>query len=125
MLNSKDALATIAVKSVAAARRFYGDVLGLTVEDTHEEGVLSLKSGRTSIMVYESEFAGTNQATAATWIVGNDLDSIVATLKERGVSFEHYDFPNTTLKGDIHETESTRVAWLKDPEGNILALVNG
>ena len=125
MLNRKDALATIAVKSVDKARRFYGEVLGLTIEETHEQGVIALKSGATSIMVYESEFAGTNKATAATWIVGTDLDAIVTTLKERGVTFEHYEFPNTTRTGDIHETETTRVAWLKDPDGNILSLVNG
>ena len=125
MLNSKDALATIAVKSVTAARRFYGDVLGLTIEEQEEEGVFGLKSGGTSILVYESEFAGTNKATAATWIVGKDLDAIVDTLKSRGAAFEHYDLPGTTRKGDIHESGKVRVAWLKDPDGNILSLVNG
>ena len=125
MLNSKDALATIPVKSVKEARRFYADVLGLTVEETPEKGVFGLKSGATKILVYESQFAGTNKATAATWIVGKDLDAIVAALKGRGVTFEHYNFPGTTLKGDIHEAGRTRVAWLKDPDGNILSLVNG
>ena len=125
MLNGKDALATIAVTSVATARRFYGDVLGLTIEDQEEQGVFGLKSGATSILVYESEFAGTNKATAATWIVGQELDAIVSTLKERGVTFEHYDFPGTTRNGDIHESGRVRVAWLKDPDGNILSLVNG
>lgn len=125
MLNSKNAVATIAVKSVTDARRFYGDVLGLAVEDLPEEGVLKVRSGASDIFVYESQFAGTNKATAATWVVGQDLDAIVRTLRERGVTFEHYDFPGTTLKGDIHEAGSTRVAWLKDPDGNILSLVNG
>ncbi len=125
MLNRKDALATIPVKSVAAARRFYGDVLGLTIEEQEEKGVFGLKSGATSILVYESEFAGTNKATAATWIVGQDLETIVSTLKARGATFEHYDFPGTTRSGDIHEAGKVRVAWLKDPDGNILSLVNG
>lgn len=125
MLNRKDALATIAVKSVKEARRFYGEVLGLAIEESGEEGVLTVKSGNTPVLVYESQFAGTNKATAATWIVGADLDAIVAALKERGVAFEHYDFPGTTRKGDIHEAGKTRVAWLKDPDGNILSLVNG
>ena len=40
------------------------------------------------------------------------------------MKFEHYDLPNTTLKGDIHESGDTRVAWFKDPDGNILSLVN-
>lgn len=125
MLDSKNAFATIAVKSVDTARRFYGEILGLTVEETPEPGVIGFKSGATSLLVYESEFAGTNRATAATWIAGNDLDAIVDTLKSRGVTFEHYDFPGTTRKGDIHEAGDVRVAWLKDPDGNILSLVNG
>jgi hypothetical protein len=57
--------------------------------------------------------------------IGKDLDAIVASIKDRGVTFEHYDFPGTTRKGDIHEAGGTRVAWLKDPDGNILSLVNG
>lgn len=125
MLNRKDAQATIAVKSVAKARPFYEDILGLTLVHEMEEGVLTFKSGDTSILVYESEFAGTNKATSATWMVGNDLDSIVAALKDKGVTFEHYDFPGTTLKGDIHEAGGTRVAWIKDPDGNVLSFVNG
>ena len=126
MLNNKDALATIPVKTVTAARHFYGDVLGLTIEEQDEEGVFGLKSGATSILVYESEFAGTNKATAATWIVGTELDTIVDTLKSRGATFEHYDdLPGTIRKGDIHEGGDVRVAWLKDPDGNILSLVNG
>ena len=41
------------------------------------------------------------------------------------MTFEHYDLPGTTRRGDIHEAGSTRVAWFKDPDGNILSLVNG
>lgn len=41
------------------------------------------------------------------------------------MTFEHYDLPGTTRQGDIHAAGNTRVAWLKDPDGNILSLVNG
>jgi hypothetical protein len=41
------------------------------------------------------------------------------------MTFEHYDLPDTSRKGDIHVAGETRVAWLKDPDGNILALVSG
>ena len=125
MLNQKDAVATIAVRSLANVREFYEKTLGLTPVETAERGVIGFKSGGSSVLVYESQFAGTNKATAATWIVGGDLDAIVDTLRSRGATFEHYDFPGTTLKGDIHEAGNTRVAWLKDPDGNILSLVNG
>jgi len=39
--------------------------------------------------------------------------------------FERYDLPNTTREGDVHVAGKNRVAWFKDPEGNILSVVNG
>jgi hypothetical protein len=60
-----------------------------------------------------------------TWIVG-DVDGAVQALKAKGVSFEHYDdLPDTRLEGDVHVSGDMRVAWLKDPDGNIHALVSG
>ena len=51
-------------------------------------------------------------------------EAVVAELKSKGVSFEHYDMPGTTLEGDIHVDGDLKVAWFKDPDGNILNLVN-
>jgi hypothetical protein len=90
-----------------------------------EERVLAYRSGDSRVVVYESEFAGTNKATAATWAVGDDIEQVVGDLKKKGVKFEHYDFPGTTLQGDVHHMGKTKAAWMKDPDGNILALVNG
>jgi hypothetical protein len=73
--------------------------------------------------VYESQFAGTNQATAATSTIDGDLEGVVSSLKAKGVTFEHYDFPGMERHGDIHMTGKSRAAWFKDPDGNILALV--
>jgi hypothetical protein len=56
------------------------------------------------VLVYPSEFAGTNQATAASWAVGDDFDEIVEDLRSKGVTFEHYDLPDTTREGDVHMT---------------------
>jgi hypothetical protein len=75
-------------------------------------------------MVYTSQFAGTNKATGVTWVVDNQLDDLVESLKGKGVRFEHYDLPDTTRDGDIHITGDIRIAWFKDPDGNIFALVN-
>jgi catechol 2,3-dioxygenase-like lactoylglutathione lyase family enzyme len=123
MLGDKDAIATIAVKSVEVARKFYEGKLGLAEEPSEERGVLVCKSGNSLIFIYESEYAGTNKATSATWAV-DDIQAVVQALKSRGVAFEHYDFPNTTREGDVHVTGNTKVAWFKDPDGNILSLVN-
>jgi len=124
MLGDKEAVATIAVKDTKAAKKFYEGKLGLKPEPSQESGVLSYKSGSSSVLVYESRYAGTNKATAATWVV-DDVDQEVRDLKANGVSFEHYDLPDTTRQGDVHVSGNTRVAWLKDPDGNILSLVNG
>lgn len=122
MLKDADVMPTIAVKDLAAARRFYEGKLGLQAADSGEPGVLALRSGSSMLMVYESQYAGTNQATAATWTVGKEIESIVKDLKARGVSFEHYEMPDTRLEGDIHVSGDMKVAWFKDPDGNILCL---
>ncbi len=125
MLGSTNAAATIAVKDIAVARRFYEDKLGLELSGTEGEGVRRYRSGSSTILVYESRFAGTNQATAATWLVGDELGAIVRALAAKGIAFEHFDFPGTTREGDVHVSGTTRVAWFKDPDGNILSIVNG
>jgi len=124
MLGDRDAIATIAVKDTNAAKQFYEGKLGLRPEESAESSVLSYKSGNSSVLVYQSQFAGTNKATAATWVVG-DVDGTVRELRSKGVAFEHYDFPDTTRQGDVHVSGKTRVAWFKDPDGNILSIVNG
>ena len=123
MLNDNEAMATIAVKKIDHARNFYESVLGLKPTGDDHEGVVAYDSGGSKLFVYESEHAGTNKATAATWVV-DDVDGTVRTLKGRGVNFEHYDFPETKLEGDVHVSGKMRAAWFKDPDGNILAIVN-
>ena len=124
MLGNANAVATLAVKNLDAAKKFYEGVLSLERVPV-EERVLTYRSGDSRILVYESEYAGTNKATAVTWAVGDDIEQVVAALNEKGVKFEHYDFPDGTRQGDIHIMGKTKAAWLKDPDGNILALVNG
>src|SRR6185436_14715394 len=124
MLGDKEAVATLAVKDLAAARKFYEGKLGLTPLDTQGEEAVTYKSGSSKVIVYRSQFAGTNKATAANWFVGKDLERIVAALAERGVPFEHYDLPGLTRNGHIHGAGDFKSAWLKDPDGNIIALMN-
>jgi catechol 2,3-dioxygenase-like lactoylglutathione lyase family enzyme len=124
MLADHDAMATVAVKDLDVARKFYEGTLGLKPGQARPE-VLSYSSGKTNIIVYKSQYAGTNQATTATWAVGHDIDAIVAALKAKGVKFEHYDLPGLTLQGDLHVAGNFKGAWLKDPDGNILHILNG
>lgn len=123
-LGAGDAVATVGVKDVKAARRFYEDTLGLTVEDAHGGDVVTYSSGDTRLLVYQSAYAGTNKATCVTW-TSRDVDAVAAGLKARGVRFEHYDFPEMKREGDVHVMGAMRSAWFKDPDGNILAIVSG
>ena len=85
---------------------------------------MTLKSGDTLINVYRSEFAGTNKATALTFDV-DDIDSEVRELKDKGIFFEHYDMPGLEQHGDLYVGEGMKTAWFKDPDGNILSLIEG
>ncbi|MER8369349.1 VOC family protein [Mesorhizobium sp. M0306] len=124
MLANSNATANLAVKDLAKARAFYEGTLGL--KEVHNEGgeLIVYESGDTAINVYRSNFAGTNKATAVTWTVGDELGKIVEALKSKGVTFEHYDMPGLTLEGDVHVGQGMKIAWFKDPDGNILNLVD-
>ena len=119
MLGSKDAVANVAVKNLDVAANFYRDTLGL--KPVHREGtdLVVFQSGHSSINVYRSQYAGTNKAPAVTWTVDNIEDEVNA-LKTKGVTF---DLPGLTLKGDVHVGDDMKVAWFKDPDGNILNVV--
>jgi catechol 2,3-dioxygenase-like lactoylglutathione lyase family enzyme len=123
MLGDKKAMPTIAVKDLEKARKFYKDTLGLKPSETDEPTVVMFKSGDTSVLIYQSQFAGTNKATAVSWEVG-DVEREVQVLKDKGVAFEHYDMPGTNRRGDVHVTGKTKAAWFKDPDGNIHAIVS-
>lgn len=49
---------------------------------------------------------------------------MVQSLKEKEVKFEHYNIPNVKLEGDIHIRGNVKSVWFKDPDGNILSIVN-
>jgi catechol 2,3-dioxygenase-like lactoylglutathione lyase family enzyme len=125
MLADRTAVATVAVKDLAAAKRFYEGVLGLTQIASQGAEAVTFATGAGRLLVYRSQFAGTNKATVATWIVGEDLERIVKALKANGLAFEHYDMPQMKRDGDIHVAGDTRAAWFKDPDGNIHGIVSG
>ena len=124
MLGQADAAANLAVSDLGRARRFYEDVLGLEPVQEEDGELVAYRSGASTLNVYRSEFAGTNKATAVTWDV-DDIDAAVRELKAKGVTFEHYDMPGLKQQGDLHVAEDgkMRIAWFKDPDGNILNLV--
>jgi catechol 2,3-dioxygenase-like lactoylglutathione lyase family enzyme len=125
MLGNKDAFANVAVKDLDRARRFYEGTLGLEKVDEEGDEVLAFKSGSSTLLVYRSQYAGSNKATAVTWTVGPDVEGVVRDLKAKGVKFEHYDMPGVKHEGDVHVAGGMKAAWFKDPDGNILNIASG
>jgi len=125
MLSEKNVMATVAVRDIHSAMAFYGGTLGLEQSGAQGEDLIAYRSGASTLLVYRSDYAGSNHATAATWAVGEDLERIVQELLSKGVTFEHYNMPGLTLQGDIHVGAGIRLAWLRDPDGNILNIVSG
>lgn len=124
MLGDKDVCGCIAVKDMAEGRKFYEETLGLKVAKETPDGGVVYKSGNGAIFLYQSSFAGTNQATAAAWNV-DDVAATAEALKAKGIALEHYDsIPGVKMEGDVHVLGDLKAIWFKDPSGNILNVVN-
>jgi catechol 2,3-dioxygenase-like lactoylglutathione lyase family enzyme len=124
MLGDTTVTTLVAVKDLGEAKDFYGEKLQLVRTDERPEWA-QYRSGASDLIVYESRHAGTNKATTAAWTV-DDVEETVRVLKANGVSsFQHYDdLPGTTRDGDIHRNGPVKMAWFKDPSGNMFE-VNG
>lgn len=121
MLKDRNSSAIVAVADLGRARRFYEQTLGLTVANDMGE-VLSFATGGTHLVVYRSNEAGSNRANAVVWGVGDEIETIVADLRDKGVHFEHYDMDGVQFADGLHRAGDFRMAWFKDPDGNILHL---
>lgn len=124
MLPDIDAQPIVAVSDLDRAREFYGDVLGLEQIDEGGE-TATFRTGVTRLTVYRSDYAGTNRANAVVWAFDDGLEQEVQRLRGEDVSFEHYEMPDTTFSDGVHRSGDMRMAWFKDPDGNILHFVQG
>lgn len=127
MLKDRSSSAIVAVRDMNRAREFYQNRLGLPLAEPSSMGdeVLTFRTGNTALTVYRSDFAGSNRANAVVWDVGDEIEAIAADLAARGVEFEHYEMPHTTYRDGVHHAGDFRMAWFKDPDGNLLHLNSG
>jgi catechol 2,3-dioxygenase-like lactoylglutathione lyase family enzyme len=122
MLNQSSVQPMLPVKDLEGAQKFYEQTLGLERVALLPKMAATYKSGDSTLVVYHSEYAGTNKGTAALWEV-DDVEVTAKELKSKGVQFEKYDnMPGVTRTGDIHRAGDWKVAWFKDPAGNILSI---
>lgn len=123
MLKDFSSSAILAVSDLPRARRFYEDVLGLEPRQA-DDHVVEYATGHTALVIYVSEFAGTNRGNAVVWGVGEAIDGIVAELHAKGAPFEQYDLDGANYRDGMHVQGAMKLAWLKDPDGNILHINN-
>jgi len=113
--------AVIPVRNVDDARRFYEGVLGVTPVRVQEREIL-FRSGTTYFGIYQSDGAGKAEHTLGTFSGVEDIEATVAELRNRGVTFEEYDLPGLKTVDGIAQFGPEKVAWFKDPDGNILSI---
>jgi catechol 2,3-dioxygenase-like lactoylglutathione lyase family enzyme len=114
----------VAVSDLERSRRFYEEGLGLVPgEQVAGVSVRYPCAERTALFIYLTpENAGKSQATMAGWFV-DDLGETMEELGSRGVAFERYDQPGlATDERGVFEGPGFRAAWVKDPDGNTLAI---
>jgi catechol 2,3-dioxygenase-like lactoylglutathione lyase family enzyme len=115
--------ASVAVSDIDKAKGFYEGKLGLSGSPVEVDGGVTYTcADGTEIHVYPSEYAGKSGATVAFWET-EDVDGTVDELGSKGVTFEQYDMdPIKTDEKGIAAIGDDKVAWFKDPDGNILAV---
>jgi predicted enzyme related to lactoylglutathione lyase len=126
MLQTKAAFSTFAVPDLDAARRFYGQTLGLQVRDQPEMGVMEIRVGDSQpVTVYPKPDFRPATFTVLNFVV-DDIDRAVADLNANGVRMERYDdLPDMKpdAKGIVRDPNGPAIAWFTDPAGNILSLM--
>ena len=115
---------TIPTADLDRARTFYEKTLGLGggVEVFEGRGVF-YKLGAGGFLLYPSEFAGTNKATAMGFQVdGEAFDAEVAGLRDAGVSLDTFEMEGMTWVDGVATVEGEKAVWFHDPDGNIISL---
>jgi catechol 2,3-dioxygenase-like lactoylglutathione lyase family enzyme len=120
MLSDCTPIATLPTADAARARRFYEETLGLTPVQEAPGGIM-YKCGDGKLFVYESEYAGTNKATAVSFSVTDEaFDGEVDALRKKGITFQTFEYEGMEWKDDVMVSDEMRAVWFSDPDGNIL-----
>jgi catechol 2,3-dioxygenase-like lactoylglutathione lyase family enzyme len=120
MLGTSKVMAFVATTDAARARAFYADVLGLRLLGD-EPYALVFESGDTTLRVQKVARVTPTQHTVLGWRV-SDINGTIERLRELGVRFESFGLPGQDELGVWTAGDGTRVAWFKDPDGNLLSL---
>ncbi len=121
------AFSGFSVKDLAKAKKFYADKLGLRLNN-EEMGLDFSLPGGGKMFIYQKDDHKPATFTILNFVV-EDIDKAVADLKDKGLEFEHYDLgggAKTDAKGimrGLAANQGPDIAWFKDPDANILAIL--
>ena len=123
MFEPTSAFSSFSVRDVSAALPFYRDTLGLDVSEQPEGLELTVPGGG-KVFLYPKPNHAAATFTVLNFAVGS-VEETVDELTKHGVRFEHYDEPQlkTDAKGIARGGGGPTIAWLKDPSGNILSVL--
>ena len=120
MLANNQIAAFIATANPEKARDFYENTLGLTLI-ADEEYAIVFDAGGTTLRVQKAGQFTPHPFTSLGWHV-EDIEASVSELRSKGVAFEQYPWMPEGSNGIMTFPEGARVAWFKDPDGNLLSL---
>lgn len=114
--------ATVPTTDLVRARRFYEEALGLKAAIVDERRGVYYRAGEGALLNLYERQQSTAENTVATFLVEN-LEEVMSALRSRGVSFEEYNLADLKTKNGVYSDETGfKVAWFKDPDGNILGI---
>lgn len=124
MFKDTAAFSGFSVNDIPAAKKFYEETLGLQVAEDH--GLLDLRlGGGGHVILYPKPNHEPATFTVLNFPVA-DIDNAVDELARRGVKFEQYGGDIQTDAKGIHRGDvGPKIAWFKDPAGNILSVLEG
>ncbi|HEU4540681.1 MAG TPA: VOC family protein [Jiangellaceae bacterium] len=122
MFENTKAFSGFSVDDIGAAKKFYGETLGIRVSESGM-GLLTLHiAGDRNILVYPKSNHQPATYTILNFPVDN-IDEAVDELSRRGVEFQRYEGFSQDEKGIAREDEGPPIAWFTDPAGNILSVL--
>jgi catechol 2,3-dioxygenase-like lactoylglutathione lyase family enzyme len=119
MLKLRNAFSGFSTNDIPAAKSFYADVLGVDVAE--ENGMLTLKIGPQTVLIYPKDDHQPASYTALNFEV-DDIAAAADALSAAGVTFERYPDQPQDERGIMREY-GPPIAWFKDPAGNILSVI--
>jgi catechol 2,3-dioxygenase-like lactoylglutathione lyase family enzyme len=124
MFADRHATVMLPARDIERAIRWYDEKLGVRPVERLDYGARYSFDGAADVFLYQTEFAGTAKNTMLSF-GSDDLVADMKALRDKGVTFEEYDFPDFKTVDGMVDFGGVKNAWCKDSEGNILGFVEG